>query len=479
MFLLWGRWERPVTASDLQKAEIYNRTGLHKARALERVAPLHDPDRQHVEDALGVYLPRAIYALVTIINKLSSMPASEPNHPLLSALLLLAFDRGNTLWLYPKERQRPRQLIVPAQFREHNVWMALKSAANLWPSTDPPVSVSRWPELPPDQGGICLYEGRIKDLASRLSKVQIHAILTAFPRPNQAFWTLSALWSGWLWGHEAVEHFKSVLRRRRYDWGWHTSAIRSALSSLGSGIPPGTPYLGLVSEIEPGFLASVVLGAKLANLKLSGIAMRLEDGVAQIMWQHVGDAPPVHENPDGIDKIIQTQGQVYLQEIRGEPSPYQYIHAAGLAGLAQIHQQSFDQSPHEYLSNVQTEYQRALSFRNGFLRYGGSDKSNEVGLWWTSHWNAEVLPLADRAEIELVNYLSKNPGCSFDEIDLAVCQNLPGIAPPEPEMLQICLQSYGFQGNPGNDRWYLHDRETPEKRREDIRLMTELIGLHG
>ncbi|MCJ7703892.1 MAG: hypothetical protein MUO62_20120, partial [Anaerolineales bacterium] len=271
---------RPANTADINKAGGFQKSGLHLARALERVAPLRDPDRRHVAEALEVYLPRAIYALLTIINKLSGIPRGDKNLRPLNALLLLAFDRANTLWLYPKERQRPRQLTVPSQFREHNIWSALESAIHLWQPPNNPVPVAFWPELPPDEGGICLFEGRVKELAAKLPKVDIHAVLTAFPRPNQAFWTLSALWSGWLWGHEAVEHFKSVLRRRRYDWIWLTSDIQAAISSLNEDILKVIPLLGLVPEVEPGFLSAVLLGCQHAKLDLDGIALRVDDSQA-------------------------------------------------------------------------------------------------------------------------------------------------------------------------------------------------------
>ena len=64
-------------------------------------------------------------------------------------------------------------------------------------------------------GGILLYEGRIKGLAEVVKNAPIQAVVGAIPRPNQAFWTLSALWAGWLWGREAAEPFKVALRRLR------------------------------------------------------------------------------------------------------------------------------------------------------------------------------------------------------------------------------------------------------------------------
>lgn len=88
-------------------------------RALERVAGLNDPDRGHVEEALSVYLPRAVLALFTIINKLDGIfgvPDNLANH--LRALLLSACDEANALWPEDGSRQRPKQLTLPGRFLE-------------------------------------------------------------------------------------------------------------------------------------------------------------------------------------------------------------------------------------------------------------------------------------------------------------------------------------------------------------------------
>jgi len=466
--------ERPTTPQDKTKAEGFSKTGIHRARALERVAPLHDPDRRHVEEALEVYLPRAIYALVTIINKLNGIPKSDPNHTLLSALLLLAFDRGNTLWLYPKERQRPRQLTIPSQFREDNIWLALESAIEIWTSLETPTPISKWPEPPSSGGGICLYEGRIKELAASLPKIDVSAVLTAFPRPNQAFWTLSALWSGWLWGSEAGEHFKSVLRRRRYDWGWHANAIQSALISLAADLPVNTPYFGLITEVEPGFLSAVVLGCQLADLKLSGAAMRLEDGQAQLVLHHPSTRILAKDESKDLEATINEYAYSYLRELRGEPSPYSYLHLAGLLGLVKNSTPEIDSSPSDYLSLVSSAYQRALSFKNGYIRFEGSSNSLEIGKWWIQNPDPGVMPLSDRIEIAIVNALLKHPGSNFSEIETVICESLPGIAPPDSEIIEICLESYGHQDDL-HLGWFLQDGEHPEKRRTDMHSIKEIL----
>ena len=447
--------ERSVNSVDIKKAESFTKNRLHRSRALERVAPLHDPDRRHVEEALDVYLPRSIYALITIINKLNGIPLEDQNHRLLNALLLLAFDRANTLWLYPKERQRPKQLTTPSQFREHNIWNAMESAVDIWISSEIPITVTRWPEPPPPEGGICLFEGRIKELATKLPEVDIKCILTAFPRPNQAF--------------------KSVLRRRRYDWGWHAAAISGALGSLSGDIHTQVPYFGLITEVEPGFLAAIILGAQQAELDLCGVAMRLEDKQAQITWRHHQKEPDGMPPSINIAAIIQESASNYLQEQRGEPSPFHYLHAAGLSGLAKIPSNAVRFSPNDYLSKVQSDFHQALSYRNGFLRFGGSEKTLEIGQWWIKTTDLSILPLADRVEMALVTHLLKSPGSSLQEIDSVICETLPGLTPPETELVHVCLQSYGIQKPPGSDHWYLQDNDAPDNRREDIQRIANLL----
>ncbi|NTV04436.1 hypothetical protein HGA89_05955 [bacterium] len=161
------------------------------------VAAPDDSDRPHVAEALECYLPRSVYALITIVNKLDGLlflPAARRRA--LMALILSAFDEANTLWPHPAERPRPKQLTVPPRFLEKNVWLALERGVDAWPASSEPVSVVSWPEIPAETGGLCLFDGPVRDLAPRLKEITLGAVVTVLPRPNQAFWTLSALWSG-------------------------------------------------------------------------------------------------------------------------------------------------------------------------------------------------------------------------------------------------------------------------------------------
>ncbi len=167
-------YERPASAQDVARAGRFASGELHRARALERVTPLDDPDRGYVEEALAMYLPRSLYALVTLVNKLESFPPARRR--CLAALLLAVFDQVNVLWPHPPARLRPRQLTTPPRFLEKNAWLALEAAIESWtsslsspePSSSGPIPLTIWPQLPPAAGGICIFEGRLKDLADQV-----------------------------------------------------------------------------------------------------------------------------------------------------------------------------------------------------------------------------------------------------------------------------------------------------------------------
>jgi hypothetical protein len=502
--------EHPATEVDAARAAHFASGGLHRARALERVAPVDDPDRQHAEEALATYLPRAVYALFTLINKLDNLPVAHRR--LLEALLLVACDQANTLWPYPTARSRPRQLAIPPRFRENNIWLALEEAAGQWAAGEENASGSRvpvliWPEQPPPGGGICIFEGRLRDLIHSLGEIPVGAVLAAIPRPNQAFWTLSALWAGWLWGHEAAAPFKSVLRRRRYDWAWHSAALHAALASLSPYLTQGTLFLGLIGEVEPGFMAAATVAAGLAGFDLEGIALRAESDQAQIHWQRspiadsampaagvateMGiDKEPSHQeistpafalSMKQIQDLSQEAARAYLN-LRGEPASYGHLHAASLLSLAQskAFSRSPNASPPDVLSLAQNAFQQAFSYRAGFSRYGGSEHSLEIGQWWLKEPGSQVeFPLADRVEMALVRSLQKRGSLTLDELDNAICRAFPGLFTPDLELVSICLESYGEPESPSSPIWRMRAPDAPKARRADLAVMQELLARLG
>ena len=462
--------ERPAAPADLERAtRIAATDGLHRSRAFERVAALDDPDRVYAEEAIQHYLPRPLYVLTTLINRLDGLNLTPERRRALNALILAACDAGNSLWPYPAERPRPKQLMMPGQFRENNVWAALESGLVAWPETAASVPCVAWPGRLPDSGGICLFEGRLKALAEQVRKeIPIAAVVGALPRPNQAFWTLSALWAGWLWGPEAVEPFKIALRRRRYDWGWSATALNSAFHHLFDLLPLGTPVFGLLAEAEPAFLTSALTAAGGAGFDLQSLAMRTQHDPLQIVWSR-GESLKREAGQPELEAVRQAI-RAHLAE-RGEPAGYLHVHAAGLVALSESHAlKGAAQEMDEALRETQAVLETALKGDPHFIHYG-TGEGVETGLWDTRA-EKRTESLSDHVEIALVNFLQKNPGGIFLEIEDDLYPRFPGLLTPSKGLIYAVLTSYAEREN---GSWRLRAEDSPAARREDLKKMTALI----
>ncbi len=488
--------ERPATTDDVQRSIQSAASPLYRARALERVAPLADPDRNYAEEALGMYPPRAVYTLFNLINHLDMLPQNRRKPA--RALLLAAFDQANGLWHQPAVRFRPRQLTLPQRYLEKNVWLSFENAVDDWTEAlseadieGSDIQVTTWPDIPgadsqeTNRGFICIYEGRLRDLAEEIRftperTIHISAVVGALPRPNQAFWTLSALWSGWLWGHAASGPFKAVLRRRRYDWGWYVEALSSAFSSLPALIINNTPFLGLTGEAEAGLLSAALVAGELAGMDLVGVALRSEQEQAQITWLRGEQDRPTAIDEGKRRKILRDQMVAFLTR-RGEPASYLKMHTASLVGLAITHAYPALSAtpPTEVLRQTEDSIEAVLSHGGTFVHVGTGSRALEAGQWWLEE-NLAIsdsigLPLADRVEMAVVRLLVEDTGINLYELDKIVCQQLRGLLTPDMQFIQACLSSYGIQNPPEGGLWYLRPQDTPATRRNDLVEMQNLL----
>ncbi|NWG06445.1 MAG: hypothetical protein HXY35_07130 [Chloroflexi bacterium] len=490
--------ERPATQQDIDWARRIAATDtLHRSRAFERVAKLDDEDRVYAEEAIEHYLPRPLYFLTTVINRLDGLNLTPERRRALSALILVACDAGNTLWGHPSERPRPKQLNIPNQFREHNLWMMLEHGLELWSETASGVVCEAWPRKLPESGGICIYEGRLKDLAHEVKKeIPIAAVIGSIPRPNQAFWTLSALWAGWLWGRDAVEPYKVALRRRRYDWAWNATALNAAFAHLFELLPLGTPFFGLLPEPEPPFLTSALTAASAAGFDLQSLALRTEHDPVQLLWKR-GEHLKRETNEPDVDEVREAIFTHLIE--RGEPASYLHVHAAGLIALTTSHAlkqkgQEFD----EALRATQSVMQKALDDPR-FVHHS-SGESVETGSWGLSHVilretlqggrrisdsSGEILrsaqndmheSLSDRVEVAIVTFLQKNPNSIYLEIEDDLYPRFPGLFTPSKAMIYSVLYSYAEKDG---GVWKLRPEDVASARRNEMNTIAAMIEIVG
>lgn len=454
--------ERPVADMDKEIAlQIAGTDTLHRTRLFERVVSLKDEDRIYAEEAIEHYLPRPLYALSTIINRLDSLHLSQPRRRALTALILLACDAGNTLWAHPAERPRPKQLSTPNQFRESNVWTMLERGIALFAGSGSPVPVEAWPKRIPESGGICIYEGRLKDLAHEVKReIPIAAVVGSVPRPNQAFWTLSALWAGWLWGKDAVEPYKVALRRRRYDWAWSATALFAMFSHLNELLADDVPVFGVLPEPEAPFLTSAFTAAHTAGFVLELVALRTEHDPVQIVWKSGEKIKPASLDIEMIRKALRE-----FLAARGEPTGYLFLHTAGLIALTEAN--ALRQTEDELdivIRKTQNVMEQALKGGNEFSHYS-TGEGVDTGMWGLAT-SAPSESLTDRVEIAIVTYLQKNRKVIFLEVEEHLNQQFTGLMTPSKGLIYAVLNSYAEKDGGG---WKLRDEDLASTRREEMK----------
>ena len=351
--------------------------------------------------------------------------------------------------------------------------MILEEALGLWAETAAQVPCVAWPNKVPESGGICIYEGRLKGLAEEVKKeIPISAVIGSVPRPNQAFWTLSALWAGWLWGSSAVDPYKTALRRRRYDWAWNATALNASFAHLFDLLALGTPFFGLLTEVEPAFLTSTLTAASAAGFDLKGFALRTWDDPAQLVWERGEHLTREYEPPG--KKLACKAMEEHLVG-RGEPGSYLHLHTAALLAFADSHglkqkEEEFDDALRRTNSILETTLREDTRFIHHSTAEGV-----ETGLWGLRDTLA-VESLTDRVEIAVVNYLQKVPENIFLEVEDELYRQFTGLLTPSKRMIYAVLNSYAEKDS---GKWKLRREDLASARRQDLQAIGSIVEKTG
>lgn len=440
---------------------------LHLSRALESVVPLHDPLRTQVETTLNFYPKRPLILLQILLSKIASSDFTNREETLIKALILQVCDQVNTLWSYPTARSRPRQLFVPAVYQEPNLWDIFSTAKDYWLTQSEPVSLKPWPFVPPLSGGISLFKGRIRELTPPPMAGMFQAISAILPRPNQAFWTLSALWTGWLWGQDAVLPLKNTLMRQRYDWNWHANALFTVFNTLHTITQDSTPFFMLIQENENDFTSAAVLAAKKAGYILRQKACSGNFQTQQFYW--VNGMPQLS---DFTMKEINQRSLFLIKDHltqRGEPATYELLHAEVLTGLAQSNDLGilFQNKEEINLSETTNLLQQVLIDPAEIKRFGGGSTSLETGLFWLKEEPEYQPSLIDKVEALVFNKLRDEKVVDYKDLRASIFLNCGGFFTPTEEMILACLQSYANPDPKNKGVWIFKTNEDENTRNKD------------
>lgn len=469
--------EHPITDEDIQRLQMVQRSEpMHRSRALSRVMGGNVDDRESVEAAISIYPVRALYLLFTLINRVEGMRLSDQRRDLIDAILLSLMYAGCAIWSWPEERERPRQLSTPPQYIEKNLWLEIDHAIETWTADLPAVEFTTWPQMPQGKG-VCLYPGRMRDLAQAAEGMKIDHLLCAFPRPNQAFWTLCSLWASWLWGREKAGRFSPVIERRRFDWYWHTTALHAALLPAATLAGDNIPVSGIISEPAAGLVSAVIQSAAISGMEITGSAVMNETEPVQVAWK-TGKQNREYK-PVNVQKTAREAIRELLNEI-AEPTEYIELHTAAMCALADENAfpPSIQQLTLEKTSEIQSSLNTLLADRNFLRRLDATAQDPESGLWWLAQPDPSRNPLADRLEQELLNWLQNETKIPHDLLHERINQRFSGYLTPPENLIQSCMESYA-ELDDAQKVWHLKENETIQSRDDDIRNIRKLVGELG
>ena len=315
-------------------------------------------------------------------------------------------------------------------------------------------------------------------MAARLPPGQCRLILTAPPRPNQAFWALSATWAAWLWGLDAAEAFRGSLQRRRYDWTWHARALHQSLAAAQPLLAASGRLICLLAEAEPGFNASLIAAASGAGFHLRDGALRADTAEAQLEFE-VGQ-PTAQSARESSQFRAAREAAGVLLRARGEPSPWGSLHFAVWCSLAANRLAAWDAD--DPLSAANRALDQVMADTSTFQHLGSDGATDPgVGVWYLTDQGlrsgpAPDLPLADRVEAEVLECLAAAE--AVDEQDLAaqVCLALPGALTPGRGLVMACLASYALKNEAG--LWQLRPEDNLAARSGEVQsIQAELRAL--
>lgn len=467
------RGERPVDAFDIENLQRLGNLGLHRIRAFQRVLQAGDYEKTSINNALNCYLPRALYVIMTLINRVDGMDLSKNERRLLQALLLHVFDDGNALWHWPQKSHRFLQLAVPARFFEKNLWRSLNTGSWLWMLNNKPLCITYWPNLPENGGGVCLYQRRLAEQKDIFSHNRISAVTINFPRPNQAFWTLSALWSGWLWGQKAVVPMRSALARRHYNWHWYAQAIQTTISSIIRQAVRPIKAFGILPQISANHFFGMLSGMQTGGFSLTGMTIKLKEETAQCHWVS-GKSTPRHTQD-----LDLSQTMIEFLEAQGEPLGFDRIlyHVLGTMALQGFLPPQMDQIEDSLFRELQEKIAALLNDEHHFRKYSASPTG--ASLWWLADIKSWPQPLSERVESFILRLLQDKKTVKMFEVEQGISQAFSGIVMPDEDLLTFCLESYADPIGTEDRSYALAVGEKDDSRKRDLEDVMQILRTQG
>lgn len=240
--------------------------GLYRSRITRLFTGAREISERDVMDAMLVYSPRSLYSLDLILQKITStIPLQEQKYYQL-ALVFIA-DSVSGLWNISNNSELPKLIYQPKRMIEFNVWTAIQESANLLREIAKFKNRSALSSIPETSftAGISV----VKKTDLKIEQLNKNTSLVAvIPRPNQAYWSLSALWSRWFLDLPTDEAFLRSISRKKIDWDWFYEASTALLHRLSNFASDSVPLNFILTEKEPDYVSSFMFAMNNENYRL-------------------------------------------------------------------------------------------------------------------------------------------------------------------------------------------------------------------
>ncbi len=451
--------EYDVDAYDIQVLDIVGSAKLHHSRALSSVSDPQNPLLPEIKSMLEIFPLRSLYTILNMTNRIKGNIQEEKNQLLLLALLLNFCDTCNALWDPENKRFRPKQLIVPSVYKEMNPWLLIPAWIESWSHYKTAIPVTTWPNVSNEPGGsICLLPFRLKESVSLMKNQPIKAVIGIIPRPSNAFWSLCAFWSGWLFGLPAVKNMAFAFNRKRYDWNWQADALAASFEWINQSINEQTPIFLNTPELNPGFVSSLFAAGHSAEWMPLYSALNIEEQNLYSVWRQKNAGFPQKSTVES-QSALKNALLDAVKEIN-EPIPYLALHTLYCTNFSQTMIPE-DESSFQRIKNGINQIFKTSPL---FYRTRGNNKESESGYWWIKSNLDFNQRLTYSERVEAFTYHQIQQEGWLDEnifFQQAACL-FSGLYSPSHELLKDCLQAYAI--HEGNGIWKLAEMDHPEQR---------------
>jgi hypothetical protein len=491
----------PTTIVDVRRSSHYQQ--------LRERFPVLDGRDELVDEILGLYTPRNLYALQTITNKIDA----ELRDPAMSAVFRLALAAcllpASRLNGYPGRVAslrisggRVRQPASRFQ-REVNVWRLFEAAvqdvrvaaAALGRERRPARFAAGLEEL----GGVAAanvlwIRCRPAVVGQYLPADGVDLVLGSISDPATADeLSFEYLATGWLLGREAAETLRLEplfgVGPVRSD-GAEATALRHAVASAAGALKPDGWFNVIVEGDDPDRVLAVAIAGAAAGLRLvhvihresrrsgDGVTIHLRKPSAEDRLREAMQPQPLRLGaeeghltyPELAEAIDRAAGE--LLRTRGEPAGLMRITAAVLLDLersgllrrlAQGRGNGNDRRADEasaeepdprmergaaaLLSSLLRE-ELARDDHPTLVRLG----EGEHPMWWLRQPELADGPLADRVEWSTFSILSTAGKLDEDAFLERIYALFPGLEAPDEELVRACLAAYATTGDSGRLR---------------------------